>query len=109
MLVNQRSGRRGLGILEIFLPGILVFDVLNGATALDTTNSKSLRVGEAAHDPGLPLEWALEGLVELAWFLEVDDVDVPVRGADDQEIVPDIHRVYALLALQRAHGVAAAE
>jgi hypothetical protein len=75
---------------------------LDGTPTLDTPDGKPLRVGEAAHHTRLPLQRALQGLVELGGLLEVDDVDVAVRGADDEQVVPNVHRVDALLALHGA-------
>lgn len=79
-------------------PRVLVLHVLNGASALDTTDCKARRVCEAAHHSRLPLQGALHRLVELGRVLEVDDVDVAVRRADDAEVVLDVEGVDALLA-----------
>lgn len=82
---------------------------MNRATPLDTANSKSSGVGEAANHARLPLERALQGLVKLGRVLEVDDVDVAVGGADDAQVVADVHRVHALLALHGGGGPLRAE
>lgn len=83
------------------VPGILIFDVLNGATALNATNSEASGIRKAADDSGLPLERALQGLVELCRVLEVDDVDVAICGADDAQVILHVEAVDALLALHR--------
>lgn len=72
-----------VGFREINLPRILVFYILNSATALDAADSEASGVGKAADDAGLPLEGALEGLVELERVLQVDDVDITIRSADN--------------------------
>lgn len=82
-----------------FLPGVLVFDVLDSATTLDTTDSKTSRVRKAANHPGLPLERALQGFVEFGRVLEINNIDVSIGGADNAEIIADVHRINSLLAL----------
>lgn len=83
----------------MYLRSVLLLHVLNGTPALDTANSKTRCVGEAADDPCLPLERALHGLVELIRVVEVDDVDVAISSADDQQLILDIHGVDALLGI----------
>lgn len=39
--------------------------------------------------------------VDFCWFLKVYDVDVAVCGGDDEQLIFDIHAVYALLTIQR--------
>lgn len=84
--------------------GILLLDVLDCAAALDAANGKPGCIREAADDPRLPLERGLHGLVELGRVVQVDDVDVPVRRADYQQLVLHVHRVNALLALELRDG-----
>jgi hypothetical protein len=82
-----------------FLPGVLIFDVLDSATTLDTTDSKTSRVSKAANHPGLPLERALQGFIEFGRVLEINNIDVSIGGADNAEIIADVHRINSLLAL----------
>lgn len=65
------------------LPSILVLNVLNSATALNTANSEASSIGKAADDPGLPLQGTLQSLVELQRVLQVDYVDVTICGSDN--------------------------
>lgn len=79
--------------------GVLLFDVLNGATTFDGTDGETGGIGKAADYPRLPLEGGLHGLVKLGRLVQVDDVDVAICGTDDEKLVLDIHRVNAFLAL----------
>ena len=74
---------------------------MNCTTALDTANSKSSGISEATNNSGLPLERALESLVELGGILEIDDVDVSVCRANYAQIISNIHGVDSFLALDR--------
>lgn len=87
-----------MNVLEACLPCILVLDILDSATTLDTTDSETSRVGKAANHSGLPLKWALQCLIELGRVLEVDNIDVAVGGAYNAEVVLDVHRINTLLA-----------
>lgn len=62
---------------------VLIFDVLDGATTLDTAYRKACSIRKAADYPRLPLERGLQCLIELSRIIEVDNVDVPVGGTDD--------------------------
>lgn len=60
--MQREGGKKGGmdGAKDIVnLPGIFVLDVLDRASALNTTDGKAGRVGKAAHYPRLPLERAL--------------------------------------------------
>ena len=81
------------------VPRVLVLYVLDGTPSLDTTDREACRVGKAADNPCLPLEGTLQGLVEFVGAREVDDVDVAIGGAHDEQVVPHVHRVDAVLAL----------
>lgn len=86
-LVNMKKGReekkaKCISGRNSILPRVLVFDVLNSASALDTADSKSRRVVKASDHTCLPLERTLECLVDLRWVPHINDIDVPVRGAD---------------------------
>lgn len=63
---------------------ILLLDVLNRAATFNGTNSETRRIRKAAHDTSLPLEWALQGLIELERVGKVDDINVSVCGSDDK-------------------------
>lgn len=90
---------------------ILILDVLDGTATLDAANGEALPVSEAADDPGLPLERALQRLIKLGWILEVNDVDVSVGRANHQEIpvYPHVHGVHTLLTRDRGGRRALAE
>lgn len=79
--------------------GVLLLDVLNGATALDTSNSETGSIGKAADYPRLPLKGGLHGLVEFGRVVEVHDIDVAVSRADDEKFVLDIHCVHTFLTI----------
>lgn len=85
------------------VPAIFFLDVLDCATAFDAADGETGAVGKAAHHAGLPFQWALHGFVELGGFVEVDDVDVAVRGCDDQKLVDDIHAVDPFLTSDGGH------
>lgn len=82
---------------------ILLFHVLDSTTSLDTADSKARGIGEATDNTGLPLERALQSLIEFERIRQVDDVDVSVGGSHHKKVVADIHRVDALLGGDRAH------
>lgn len=79
---------------------VLLLHILNSATALDTTDCEARRVRETADDSSLPLKGALQCLVEFRGVFEVDDVDVPVGRADDEQVLLHVHGVDTLLACQ---------
>lgn len=85
------------------VPGVFVFDVLDGAAAFYASDRKARGVGEAGDDSGLPFQRALQGLVEFGGLVEADDVDVAIRGADDEELIPRVHAVDSLLAVDRCY------
>lgn len=89
--------------------GVLLLDVLDRAAPLDTTHREARSVAKAAYHARLPLERALERLVEFQGVLEVDDVDVSVGRADDEEVVADVHRVDSLLGGDGADRCALSE
>ena len=79
---------------------VLFFDVLNSTSPFDTTDSETRCISERRHDSGLELQGRLHRLVKLFGRIKVDDVDVPISGADDQEFVFDIHCVHPFLTLE---------
>lgn len=89
--------------------GVFILDVLDGAAAFDAADGETRAVVEAGDDAGLPFQGGLDGLVEFARFAEVDDVDVAVRGGDDEEGADDVEGVDAFLAGDRGDGVRGAE
>lgn len=88
---------------------VLLLNVLDRAPALDGPHREPRRVGEAGHHPRLPLKGARHRLVELPGLVEVDDVDVALRGADHEQLVLAVHRVDAVLAVDAGHRVGLAE
>jgi len=90
-------------------PRIFILHILDCATALDATNSEPVGVGKAADHSRLPLEGALNRFVKLGGFVQVDDVDISVRRANHQQLVPHVHCVHSLLALQAPGRVGGAE
>jgi hypothetical protein len=89
------------------LPGVFLFDVLDGTAAFDRADGESGRVAEAGHYACLPLERARDGLVDLGRVLEVHHVDVALSRRDNEELVLDVHAVHALPRIQRADGLRA--
>jgi len=79
---------------------VFVLDVLNGAAPLYRAHSKARGVCEAGYDSGLPFEWRLERLVYLIRLIQIHNVYVTIRGADDKELVAGVHAVDAFLALE---------
>ena len=77
--------------------GVFVFDVLDGAAALDGADGETGCVGEAGNNSRLPFERGLHCFVEFGGFVERDDVDVAVGGADDEHLVFAVDAVDALL------------
>ena len=63
---------------------VFLVDVLNRATALDGAHCKARRVGETADYSRLVFEGGLDRLVDLGWFVKVDDIDVSIRCAGDK-------------------------
>lgn len=88
---------------------VLLLDILDRAPALDGPDRETGGVREAGHHSGLPLQGTLHRLVELARLVEVDDVDVAVRGADDEKLLLAVHGVDAVLAVDASHGGGLAE
>ena len=82
---------------------VLIFDILDGTAALDTTDGKPGGIDEAAYHPRLPLKRGLHSLVEFGGVVEVDDVDVPVCRTNHQELAFYVHSVYPFLALNRGN------
>ncbi len=92
--------------MEEYSRGILILHILDRAPTLDAPYSESVRVGKAADDPCLPLERALERLVELGRVFQVDDVDIAVGRAHHQQVVSHVHGVNSFLALHRRRRLA---
>jgi len=80
--------------------GILLFDVLNSASAFYATDGESSRVGKAGYGSGLPLEGALKLLVEFRWLSEVNDVDPSLCSTNDEHLILDVHTVDTILTFQ---------
>ena len=82
---------------------------MDGAAAFDGADGEAGCVGEAGYDSGLPFEWGLHCFVELGGFVERDDVDVAVGGADDEHFVFAVNAVDALLTGDCGDGVGGSE
>ena len=85
--------------------GVFLLDVLDGTSTLNTSYCKPRGVGEARHHSRLPLQRALYCLIEIRRFVQVHNIDIAVRGADDEKLVTRIDAVDALLARDRGDGV----
>ena len=82
---------------------------MDSAAAFDRADSEAGGVGEAGDDAGLPFQGGLHCFVEFGWFVERDDVDVAVGGADDEHFVFAVDAVDALLTGDCGDGVGGAE
>ena len=82
---------------------------MDGAAAFDGADGEAGGVGEAGYDSGLPFQGGLHCFVEFGWFVERDDVDVAVGGADDEHFVFAVDAVDALLTGDCGDGVGGAE
>ena len=96
-------------VLAVALEGevgavVLVLDVLDRAAALDAADCEARRVREALHRPRLPLERRLDRLVPLLRLVQVHHVDPPLSRAHHQQLVPAVHGVHAVLAVERRGG-----
>lgn len=89
------------------LPSVLIFNVLDGASTFDGTNSETSRIREAANDSCLPLERTGDSLVDCRWVGQVDHVDVALCCRNDKQLIFDIHAVDTLLTLQSTDGFGA--
>lgn len=103
------TGRMRRGIHDCYIPCVFLFHVLNGATALDTSNRKASSIRKATDDSCLPLERALDLLVEFLRFLKIHDVDMSIRGPYNQQVVTCVHCVDALWTVDREHRIARSE
>ena len=84
--------------------GVFLLDVLDRATAFDGADGEAGGVGEASDDARLPFQGRLDRLVELGRFVQVDDVDVAVCRADDEEVVLAVDAVDSFLAVHTGDG-----
>lgn len=89
------------------LPGVLVLNVLDGASTFNGANSETSRICEAADDSCLPLERTGNGLVDCRWVGQINHVDVALCRRNDKQLILDIHAVDALLTLQSTDGFGA--
>jgi hypothetical protein len=71
--------------------GYLILDVLNGTPSFDAADGKTIAVGEAGYDSGLEFEGTDEGFVDTIWLSEVDDGNMSVCCADDEELILGVH------------------
>lgn len=82
------------------IPGVLIFNILNRTPALDTANGEARSVRETANNACLPLQGACDLLVEFGWIGKVNNLDKSVRCSNYEHLVPDVHRIYALSAVE---------
>lgn len=78
---------------------VFVLHVLDCTTPFYAADCETGRISEARYYPCLPFQVALHCFVEFHGVVQIDDVAVPVGGADDEELVFDIHCVDAFLTL----------
>ena len=78
---------------------IFFLDILNRTSSLDTSDCEARCVWKAANNSGLPLQWTLNGLVELCRITQVDHIDVSIRRSHNQKVLLHIQGIDALLAL----------
>jgi hypothetical protein len=74
----------------------LILDVLNGTPSFDAANGKAVAVGEAGYDSGLEFEGTDEGFVDAVWLGEVNDGNVSVCCANNEELILGVHRICSL-------------
>jgi hypothetical protein len=124
VLWMKRYGVDGVDIRLIFVVGVCLavaleakiiarvplFDVLNRAPALDAADGEAVGCGgEAADHTGLEFQRGLDGLVEGFGLVEVDNVDVAIGGADDEQLAAGVEGVDAVLVFDCDGGFVGAE
>ena len=85
--------------------GVFLLNVLDRAAPFYRADCVSRRICEASDYPCLPFERGLLGLVEFCGFIEVHNVDVAVRCADDEKLILGVDAVDAFLTVHRGDGV----
>lgn len=93
-----------MNAMEAHVRCVFVLHVLNSTSPFYAADCKATRVCEARDHAGLPFQIALHCLVEFHWVAQVDDVAVAVGGANDEELVFDVHGVDALLTINCSYG-----
>jgi hypothetical protein len=83
----------------------LIFDVLNGTSSFDAADGKPIAVREARHHSGLEFEGTDECFVDSVWRGEVEDGNVSVCCADDEELILGVHRIRSLRQCHRRNGL----
>ena len=86
------------------VPRVFLLDVLDRATTFDAADGKAGAIGKTANNAGLPFQRALYSLIEFGGFVKINDVNVTVRGGDDQQLVDDIHTIDSFLATHGGYG-----
>lgn len=85
---------------------VLLVNVLNRTTTFDAADSKTGGVVERADDTGLPFEWGLDALEKSSRVSEINNMDLPVRCANNEHlVVADVHAIDSLLDVQSCHGL----
>jgi len=84
---------------------VLLLNILNSTSSLNTTHSETSSVCEAANYSRLPLQRALQCLVEFGRLAEVDHVDISIRSTNDKEVLLHVKSVDSLLALDCSNSL----
>lgn len=80
--------------------GVLLLDILDGASTFDTADGEPCAVCESAHNSRLPLQRALHGFEEGSGVLEINNMDPAFCGSNNQHsVVAHIHGVDALFCI----------
>ena len=76
---------------------VFLLNILDSASSFNTSNSKARRVWKTTHNSGLPLQRTLYRLIEFRRLTQVDDVDISICCAHNQEILLYIQSIDSLL------------
>lgn len=76
---------------------VFLLNILDSASSFNTSNSKARRVWKTTNNSGLPLQRTLYRLIEFRRLTQVDDVDISICCAHNQEILLYIQSIDSLL------------
>ena len=84
------------------IPRVLLISILNSAPPLNTPHRETRRIRKTTHNPRLPLKRTLHRLEHTRIApSQIEDIDIPLRAPHNHDaIIPHVHRVHSLLALQ---------
>lgn len=88
---------------------ILILNILNCTPPLNAADGKTVSLGKAAYDSGLPFEGTLGGFIEFGGLVEGDNVDVSVGRTNHEELSFYVHCVHALLTLDGRDGISGSQ